>query len=277
MRGLTLASIALLTACSQSHEANRTADQATPPAAGPADPGQPGGLPNDRNLVTEAPIAANSPQGAGQVLQTYFALLEAGKYSDAYRLWSKGGLAPGMTAADFAAGFDQFREYHAEVGAPGRMEGAAGSAYVDFPVQIYGRLKNGERFRQTSTVTLRRANDVPGATAEQLQWRIYGLDLQPPAEAPPPSYRFVGRWATEARNCGSLAWRFTATSLNTPAGSVCGFSKVTRVPGGYDISAQCTAEGPRARDTLKLRFAESAKALLFESNTIADAGLVRCP
>lgn len=77
-------------------------------------------------------------------------------------------------------------------------------------------------------------------------------------------------------NCSGNAWRFTATSLNTPAGSQCTFRKVTEVSGGYDIAARCTAEGPPAADVLKVRFAESAKALLFESKTIADAGLVRC-
>ena len=95
-------------------------------------------------------------------------------------------------------------------------------------------------------------------------------------EPPSDGYRFVGRWATEQRNCGRLAWRFTASSLETPAGSVCRFSKVTEVPGGYDIAAHCTAEGTSRNETLRLRFAESAGALLFESELIADAGLVRC-
>jgi hypothetical protein len=36
------------------------------------------------------------------------------------------------------------------------------------------------------------------------------------------------------------------------------------------------AEGPARDDMLRLRFAESARALLFDSRTIADAGLVRC-
>jgi len=94
----------------------------------------------------------------------------------------------------------------------------------------------------------------------------------PPAEPP----RFVGRWAAEDRLCASAAWRFTETGLETPAGSVCRFGEVREVPGGYDISARCTAESPERDDLLKLRFAESAGGMLFESNSIADAGLVRC-
>lgn len=99
----------------------------------------------------------------------------------------------------------------------------------------------------------------------------------PPAADPPAaSPRFVGRWATTEQNCATLAWEFTAETLDTPAGSHCDFNSVEEAPGGYDIAATCTAEGPPTEDTLELRFAESAGALLFSSESIADAGLVPC-
>ena len=53
------------------------------------------------------------------------------------------------------------------------VQGAAGSSYVEIPVQLYGQMKNGESFGSAGTVTLRRVNDVPGATAAQRRWRIY--------------------------------------------------------------------------------------------------------
>ena len=93
---------------------------------------------------------------------------------------------------------------------------------------------------------------------------------------PPGGLRFVGLWASDVKNCSTGAWRFTETSLSTPAGSHCTFSKVTPVPGGYDIAASCTAEAPPKAETIKLRFAESAQAMLFESDAIADTGLVYC-
>lgn len=110
------------------------------------------------------------------------------------------------------------------------------------------------------------ANRVEQATPQEAG------DLPPPSEGP----RFVGRWAADERACSSAAWIFTQTTLRTPAGSRCSFDQVTPVPGGYDIQATCTAEAPPAPDTLTIRFAESAKAMLFESRTIADAGLVFC-
>jgi hypothetical protein len=272
MKHYAAAAVLLLAACSKEGAAPPTNESApgngaAPPEAplNPPAPGEPGGLPDDRMPVAEGPIDPKSAEGAGQVLQTYFALVEQRKIADANRLWSEGAERLNL---------NKYREIHANIGAPGDMEGAAGSAYVDVPVQLYGRLTNGREFNLRGTMTLRRVNDVPGSTEEQRRWHIYKADF-PPLRTP-AAYRFVGRWATEARNCRTLAWRFTATSLSTPAGSRCSFTRVTEVPGGYDVAARCTAEGPVVRDTLKLRFAESAKALLFDSHSIADAGLVRC-
>ena len=103
--------------------------------------------------------------------------------------------------------------------------------------------------------------------------------LEPIASAPTHSgqaLRFVGRWAAEKRLCANAAWHFSETELHTPAGSVCRFTDVREVPGGYDIAARCTAEAPERDDMLELRFAESAGGLLFSSDSIADVGLVRC-
>ena len=44
---------------------------------------------------------------------------------------------------------------------------------MEIPVQLYGQMKSGESFGSAGTVTLRRVNDVPGATAAQRRWRIY--------------------------------------------------------------------------------------------------------
>lgn len=99
-----------------------------------------------------------------------------------------------------------------------------------------------------------------------------GADPERPGEAP----RFVGRWAAAERLCATAAWRFAADGLETPAGSACRFEQVREVPGGYDIAARCTAEGPERADTIRLRFPESAGGMTFEADAIADSGLVRC-
>ena len=89
--------------------------------------------------------------------------------------------------------------------------------------------------------------------------------------------RYVGRWAAREDLCRTGAWTFTGDHLATAGEVSCDFTKVREVPGGYDIAATCTAEGPPRADTFTLRFAESAKAMLVEgSSVLADTGLIRC-
>jgi membrane-bound inhibitor of C-type lysozyme len=162
-----------------------TPEAATPAPLNPPAPGEPGGLDNDTTPVSEAPFTEDSAQGAANVVQTYYALLEQAKYGQAYRLWEPG--AAGMDAGAFAASFARYSEYHANIGAPGRIDAGAGQRYVTVPVQVYGRLKQGARpFNMRGSVTLHRAGDIDGATAEQRRWRIRSADIEPsPGEAVP--------------------------------------------------------------------------------------------
>ena len=96
----------------------------------------------------------------------------------------------------------------------------------------------------------------------------------PPENGAQP--RYVGRWAATRQLCDGGAWRFHATHLETAGEVACTFGTVDKVPGGYDIHATCTAEAPPALDTIKLRFAESAQAMLVESNTFKSVGLTYC-
>lgn len=150
---------------------------AKPEPVQPAAPGTPSGLPDDRTPVSEAPFAETSAQGAANVVQTYYALIEAGKYAGAWKLWSDGGRASGVDPNDFAAAFGKYLEYHAQIGAPGDIEGAAGSLYVTVPIQAYGRRADGTAFREAGTVTLRRVNDVPASSAEQRKWHISAVTV----------------------------------------------------------------------------------------------------
>ena len=147
-------------------------------AAQPPPPGAPGGLPDDRRPLPEGSIAPNSAQGAAQVLQRYYALVESGRATEAWRLWSQGSPGRVGDAATFARQFDRYADYHAQIGAPGELDGAAGSVFVDVPVVIYGRLKSGAEVHQSGSATLRRVNDVPGSTPEQRSWRIQQIELK---------------------------------------------------------------------------------------------------
>lgn len=184
---LALSTLLVLAACDRAQNAGPPAAPPAPPAAraplppvAPPEPGSPGGLPDDRTPVSEAPFAADSPQGAANVVQTYFALIGEGKPAQAWALWSDGGKASGQASAEgFARSFDRYAQYDAQIGAPGPAEGAAGSIYVSVPVVIYGRLKSGEELHERGEVQLRRVNHVPGSTAEQRAWRISRIDTKP--------------------------------------------------------------------------------------------------
>lgn len=95
----------------------------------------------------------------------------------------------------------------------------------------------------------------------------------PPANA---EFRFVGHWATTTANCAAHPWIFTAKTLKVTNGPECNFYRVSKAPGGYDIAARCPTKKPVETDLIKLRFAESAGAMLVESNAISPTGLVYC-
>lgn len=153
------------------------------PLAPPA-PGTPGGLPDDRTPIAEGTIDPDSGQGAAQVVQGYFGLLEAKKFEDAQDLWDQEGAIGSQDDAHFAARFRGFSEIHANIGAPNEPEGAAGSTFVTVPAQVYGRIAaNGQPWYTLRQVTLRRVNDVPGSTPDERRWHIESIaNYTPPPE-----------------------------------------------------------------------------------------------
>ena len=79
-------------------------------------------------------------------------------------------------AMKFETDLAQLADVHIEIGKLGEPEGAAGSIYVTMPVIFYGDLHNGQPFRRSADVTLRRVNDVPGSTDAQRRWHIERID-----------------------------------------------------------------------------------------------------
>jgi hypothetical protein len=162
-------------------EAMQALEPLTPP-----EPGTPGGLPDDRTPLEEGTIDPDSAQGAAQVVQGYYGLLEEKRFEDAQDLWNPTSAVGQQDDAHFAARFRGFSEIHANIGGPTEPEGAAGSLYVSVPVQIYGRLAaNGKPWYALRQVVLRRVNDVPGSTGEQRRWHIEAIGPYAPPIADP--------------------------------------------------------------------------------------------
>lgn len=76
----------------------------------PPRPGTPGGLPASREPLEEGTVTPNSAQGAAQVVQGYYGLLEEKRFSDAQDLWPDRSAIGSQDDAAFAARFRGFSE-----------------------------------------------------------------------------------------------------------------------------------------------------------------------
>jgi len=100
-----------------------------------------------------------------RLLRFYVSAIRVGDWTDAARAWS---LDAEMTPAKLEAEFGGQAGPRLAVG-KGDMEGAAGSLYYEAPLVVdFGDGRPSKR----GTIVLRRVNDVPGASGEQLNWRI---------------------------------------------------------------------------------------------------------
>ena len=167
-KGLNRGTIATLKA-GEDVASDRGVECLAPEAApvSPPEPGTLGGLPKDKTPISEAPFTPTSAQGAANVVQSYFALMEQARADEAAKLRSDGK----------AEDLTPYASYHAQIGGPGDIGAAAGSLFVEVPIVLYGRLKTGAEFHRSGKAVLRRVNDVPGSTVEQRKWRIERFEL----------------------------------------------------------------------------------------------------
>jgi len=129
----------------------------------------------DRNSIS----TADSTSGTRAVawIQDYYRAINEHRYRDAYSHWERGGLASGKSFDEFRNGYAGTGRVEITVGAPGRVEGAAGSRYVEVPVRIAARTRAGERQNYSGSYTLR-LSVVDGATPEQRSWHIYSAAVR---------------------------------------------------------------------------------------------------
>ncbi len=133
--------------------------------------------------LAEAEPADDGAEGAAQVLRDYYGLIARKQFREAWHLWDRDGQASGMAPEAFAASFNKYRNFTAQLGVPGRIDAGAGQRYVTIPVTVSGTLRDGAPFAMEGPVTLHRVADIDGATAAQRQWRIYESGLKPRAPA----------------------------------------------------------------------------------------------
>ncbi|MCD9032289.1 hypothetical protein LDO32_11190 [Luteimonas sp. Y-2-2-4F] len=138
----------------------------------PPAPAAPGADPAVGTLSPEA-----DREQAAATVRDYYAAIQARDYPRAYALWSDGGRSSGQSPEQFAAGFASTRSVDLQLGAPGEVEGAAGSRYVEVPVSLTARQDDGSLRRYAGRYVLRRAV-VDGASTDQRAWRIASAELR---------------------------------------------------------------------------------------------------
>jgi hypothetical protein len=126
-------------------------------------------------VTPPAPPAATSPKAdlsaldsrdCRTVAQAYFDALARGDYGLAARVWSD----PAIDQARLKAAFAGYKQPRVAIAAM-EQEGAAGSSYCT----VSGTLSDGGdagKPARKGQVVLKRVNDVPGATPQQLRWTI---------------------------------------------------------------------------------------------------------
>jgi hypothetical protein len=116
-------------------------------------------------------------QDAMAVVRDYYAAINGRDFDRAYALWSDGGRASGQTPQQFADGFKDTSGVSVEILAPGAVDAAAGSRFIEVPVAMTATAADGSQRKFVGAYTLRRAV-VDGATAEQRAWRIGSADIR---------------------------------------------------------------------------------------------------
>src|SRR5215217_2428016 len=108
--------------------------------------------------VPVAPAAAP----AADAVRSWYGLIGARRYREAYWLLADGVPARAAGERAFARSFARYARIRAEIDGPSEVEGAAGSSFANVPLTLSGRLRSGTAFRRRAVAQLRRCNDVPG-------------------------------------------------------------------------------------------------------------------
>lgn len=161
--GAAVLALATLAACEKKPtppEPRETAPAASRPVAVASPPASPTDAPP---IPTDLRAARLNSRDCATVALFYSDALFTSQYQQAARAWDKYN---GVDGAMLAKRFGNMEGVKLDIGEVAE-EGAAGSLYCTVQVTL-----RHDSTAQPGTLTLRRVNDVPGATIDQLRWQI---------------------------------------------------------------------------------------------------------
>lgn len=174
---LVLALCAGLASCTQDQQ---TVEKPVPePIAEAATEGVKPISPVDQPATTSDLPESDAPAAteARQVVVDYYAAINARDYRKAYGLWSEKGAASGQSFEHFSGGYANTESVDAAVGEATDEEGAAGSRYINVPVELQSKQYNGTTRSYKGRFTLR-AVVADGATEAQRRWHLASAEMQ---------------------------------------------------------------------------------------------------
>jgi len=160
-------------ACSSPHRASSGSSAAAPVAAA-AKPDAPAR--DQTSAADSSPVSPRSDlDGAIAALRAYYDAIDRRDYAAAFAAWGSSGPPGSPALSDFAAGYASTDSVRLATGTPGRIEGAAGSRFVDIPVTVHA-FAGGRETVYAGRYALRRVA-VPGASAAERRWHLYRATL----------------------------------------------------------------------------------------------------
>jgi hypothetical protein len=180
MRKLALFLVLPLAACGPQEPASEavatpepTSEAPPPPSPAPSESAS--AAVRDYTPPRLVPEAEKGEEGARNLLLAWAAAMEDRAFGPAYALFGDFAERTGQSASEYADAFANYRTINVAIG-EGSSEGAAGSIYYEVPVTLSGTTSNGGTYLREGTMTLRRVNDVPGATPAELRWHLERLE-----------------------------------------------------------------------------------------------------
>lgn len=181
---LALALILHLAGCDKAPTPRREAEPSpveTPalvPTQGPLAPEEAAPTPSlpPATMTSQSPSATD--RDPAHALDYWREAMEKRNWTAARGVFGEHGAQSGMTPEAFAAAWGKYRIVDVTVG-PGEQDAGAGSIYYEVPVTITGLTTANKPYHLGGRLTLRRVNDVDGATPEQLRWHIERSTLRP--------------------------------------------------------------------------------------------------
>lgn len=132
--------------------------------------------------VPPARIASELPgpteRDPAKALAYWRAAMEGRNWTAARSVFGEFGAQSGQSVEAFAAAWGKYRIVDVTIG-QGEQDAGAGSVFYEAPVTITGLTTDNQPYHLAGRLSLRRVNDVDGASSEQLRWHIERSTLEP--------------------------------------------------------------------------------------------------